>query len=101
MGTKEKLKEDITNAVNEWDDDFTVELEHDPDYDEGTTEYYNVTVSNRYFPGVEYGFMAMVSESGMCNMEFYEGCWESIDKGSLFSFMWFEEMQRAKERSAS
>lgn len=79
----------LRECVSDWDNDFSIAVEPDESY--GGYWYFSVTLKHKAL-GRAYRIQARVNALHECEIEFGEDAWEPINKGTLFSWMWFDSV---------
>jgi len=89
---KHVLTEALNDAVTDWDGDFHFEIEQTDTY--GDEFFFDVTVRlnrrkvEQYFPAKVVIDRDLDTE--FCYMEWGEDSWEMIDQSALFTWLWFD-----------
>lgn len=85
------LEEELKNCFGDWDGDFDVDIEQESSHH--GWDYFSVIIGHRTL-GEDYSFSARVNDNGDCEMDYCDDCWQDIDKGNVFAWMWFETAKR-------
>ena len=90
---EEQLYSSIKNCVDDWGDDFDIDIESES-YWNGWA-FFTVIVSHKFY-GQDYEFSARVNKAGDCEMDYSDDIWQPITMGNLFAFMWFGSVEERK-----
>ena len=87
MSTEQKLREALNDCFSDWGD-FDIDIGNE---DSGRSyDYFHVIVSHAHI-GQDYEFTARVSHDlEVVEASLSDEGWELINKGTMFSWMWFE-----------
>ena len=85
------LEEELRLCFIDWDGDFDIDIEQESAH--GGWAYFAVLVTHKFLAG-DFEFTARINDSGDCEMDYCDDCWQDIDKGNMFAWMWFETAQR-------
>lgn len=89
MIIEEIIRKALLDAVYDWESDFEVDVEY-TDRHNGYS-YYSAVMDYRDGRSYDFG-LRLKSGSDIVEMNANEDDWEPVTKGSVFAFLWFNEI---------
>lgn len=90
MNTNQRLRKKLNRCFSEWEGQFDIDIEHT--HMDTLYTYFSVVIRH-YILGTVYEFDARASKSQELKISCNGDHWRTIDKATLFAWMWFKTAQ--------